>query len=307
MPYQIKNIPMLQKSGDPLLGALGAVAGTAIGNAVGGPIGGSIGGSLGAQLGGQGTVDLEKTATDTAMSAGMGAAMGAATDAVAQGAQQLKVGSQYGLDPLSEQAKMLAEQEREFGIFSLASGGQIPYASSNIPGGQGLQTGLVDDAAMGIAYAPPIAQLASPLSAIFGGAYVDNKIDKLGESMNKLKQPTTGTLISDASGNVRSLDDGQMDAYNALNKDPLQGLQGFGNRPEAEAVAKHGFGSPQHFAQAEAQQREVRTGTNNVSGDATTNVVRTSSGAPLRNSRDGSVVANANQPSTDSGGSTGGK
>lgn len=306
---------------DPLLGAIGSMVGSAIGGSMGGPAGAAVGGSIGGQLGGTGTIDLEKTAVDStkgAAGAAVSGALGSAIDtqlAAGQNAMAL------GINPMSDQAQMLAEQggsDFAVGAFEPSlwdktkakffnQGGQIPYPSSNIPGGQGLQTGVLDDAAMAITYSPAFVKLTSPISAILGEIYTDSKIDKLGEASSKLDAPSGISTISDKSGNVRQLDDGQMQAYNALNSDPLQGLQGFGNRPEAEAVAKHGFGSPQHFAQVEAQQKEIQTGTGNVSGDRVTNVVRGRSGAPLRNSRDGSVIANANQPSTDSTGETGGK
>lgn len=314
------KIPQMAQ-GDPLLGALGSMVGSAIGGSVGGPAGAAVGGSIGGQLGGTGTIDLEKTAIDTtkgaagsAVSSALGSAVGTQL-AAGQNAMAL------GINPLSEQAQMLADQGgSDFAVDAFEpslwqktkarffnQGGQIPYPSSNIPGGQGLQTGFIDDAAMAITYSPAFVKLTSPISAILGEIYTDSKIDKLGEASSKLDAPAGISTISDKSGNVRQLDDGQMEAYNALNSDPLTGLQGFGNRPEAEAVAKHGFGSPQHFAQVEAQQKEIQTGTGNVSGDRVTNVVRGRSGAPLRNSRDGSVIGNANQPSTDSTGETGGK
>jgi hypothetical protein len=51
-PYQLKqHAAMRKKQGDPLLGALGTMAGTAAGAAIGGPAGAAIGGSLGSQLG----------------------------------------------------------------------------------------------------------------------------------------------------------------------------------------------------------------------------------------------------------------
>lgn len=314
------KIPQMAQ-GDPLLGALGSMVGSAIGGSVGGPAGAAVGGSIGGQLGGTGTIDLEKTAIDStkgAVGSAVSGALGSAVDtqlAAGQNAMAL------GINPMSEQAQMLADQGgSDFAVDAFEpslwqktkarffnQGGQIPYPSSNIPGGQGLQSGLIDDAAMAITYSPAFVKLTSPISALLGEIYTDSKIDKLGEASSKLDAPSGITTISDKSGNVRQLDDGQMEAYNALNSDPLTGLQGFGNRPEAEAVAKHGFGSPQHFAQVEAQQKEIQTGTGNVSGDRVTSVVRGRSGAPLRNSRDGSVIANANQPSTDSTGETGGK
>jgi hypothetical protein len=314
------KIPQMAQ-GDPLLGAIGSMVGSAIGGSVGGPAGAAIGGSIGGQLGGTGTVDLEQTAIDSTKGAAGSAVSGALGSAVDTQLAAGKNAMALGINPMSEQAQMLADQGgSDFAVDAFEpsmwqktkarffnQGGQIPYPSSNIPGGQGLQTGLVDDLAMGITYAPAFAKLTSPISALFGEIYTDKKMDNLDAASKQLNAPQGMMTISDKAGNVRQVDQGQMDAYNALNRDPLQGLQGFGNRPEAEAVAKHGFGSPQHFAQVEAQEKEVKTGTGNVSGDRVTNVVRGSSGAPLRNSRDGSVIANANQPSTDSTGETGGK
>jgi hypothetical protein len=51
-PYQLKqHAAMRKKQGDPLLGALGTMAGTAAGAAIGGPPGAAIGGGIGSQLG----------------------------------------------------------------------------------------------------------------------------------------------------------------------------------------------------------------------------------------------------------------
>lgn len=311
--------------GDPLLGALGSVVGSAVGGSIGGPAGAAIGGSIGGQLGGTGTLDLEKTAVDSVEGAGMGAATGFLGGAIDAQKGALAAANDLGISPMSQQAQMLGDQggvefapdafdeDPKAGFFGglaqryFNSGGQIPYPSSNIPGGQGLQTGVVDDAAMSITYSNPFIKMMSPLSALFGEIYTDDKMDKLSEASDALDAGSGYKTISDKAGNVRQLDEGQFQAYKALNAPGP--LQGFGNRPEAEAVAKHGFGSDQHFNQVEAQQREIQTGTGNVSGDRATNMVRGSSGAPLRNSRDGSVIANANQPSTDSTGesSSGGK
>lgn len=287
--------------GDPLLGALGTVAGSAIGGSIGGPAGAAIGGSLGGQLGGQGTIDLEKTAIDTAQ----GAAMGSITSALGTAVDDVAAGIKYDINPMSEQARMLAEQDKEFGMF-FSTGGQIPPPqqgwSSLISEGQGLQQGIVDDAAMELAYSPMIMQLTSPIGAMLSSLYVGNKMDKIGAASNTLSSnPLT---ISDKSGNVRPVDEGQMSAYNALaSNDPFSG--GFGNQKEAISAMKHGFGSDEHFNQINEQVKEVKTGSNNTSGDNYTNMVRGRSGSPILNARTGAPIANANQPSVDSTGDSG--
>ena len=75
---------MRKKQGDPLLGALGTMAGTAAGAAIGGPAGAAIGGSLGSQLGNVASgapIDPAQMAI-TGLGAGMSAGSGAAKTAV---------------------------------------------------------------------------------------------------------------------------------------------------------------------------------------------------------------------------------
>ena len=84
-PYQLKqHAAMRKKQGDPLLGALGTMAGTAAGAAIGGPAGAAIGGSLGSQLGNVASgapIDPAQMAI-TGLGSGMSAGSSAAKTAV---------------------------------------------------------------------------------------------------------------------------------------------------------------------------------------------------------------------------------
>ena len=84
-PYQLKQHAALRKKqGDPLLGALGTMAGTAAGAALGGPAGAAIGGSLGSQLGNVvsgASMDPAQMAI-TGLGAGLSAGASAANSAV---------------------------------------------------------------------------------------------------------------------------------------------------------------------------------------------------------------------------------
>ena len=115
-----------QSSGDPLLGAIGSIAGTAVGTAVGGPMGGQIGGALGGQLGGTGTVDPTKLATDMATGAVGGELTSGLTDVIGEGMTAAKLGTDLG----SQQTKQLYDQTKEFGAGAFFSkGGPISYAA----------------------------------------------------------------------------------------------------------------------------------------------------------------------------------
>ena len=121
-----------QKTGDPLLGALGTALGTAAGAAVGGPAGAAIGGSLGGQLGGTGTIDPAQLAMAAAPLAGN--AMGdmfskTATDTA----------TKLGTDPLAQAVpKELTKNDVVQGAMSQANQGMTasPLSSPTPPAAQ---------------------------------------------------------------------------------------------------------------------------------------------------------------------------
>jgi hypothetical protein len=84
-PYQLKQHAAIpKKQGDPLLGALGTLAGTTAGAALGGPAGAAIGGGIGSQLGNVASgapLDPAQIAI-TGLGAGMSAGSSAANTAV---------------------------------------------------------------------------------------------------------------------------------------------------------------------------------------------------------------------------------